>query len=152
MEFVQGCCHAAEKAGLANVLVTNGYVNPEPAADLLPHVQALNLDIKSMDDAFYRELCGASLAPVLAFAVQAIDAGCHVEITNLLVTGRNDTDEHVERLAVWIAEHLGKRVPLHLSAYFPRYQLDAPPTSPRRVHTACSIARKHLQHVHAGNV
>ena len=84
-EFLMDCAALVRKAGLANVLVTNGYILRSPAVELLPLVDALNIDIKSMDDLFYRKQCRGTLRPVLDFAAQAVQQACHVEITNLLI-------------------------------------------------------------------
>jgi pyruvate formate lyase activating enzyme len=151
-EFVRDCSVLARQAGLLNVLVTNGYVRKEPAAELLPLVDATNIDIKSMDDAFYRKQCGATLRPVLDFARQAVQAGVHVEITNLVIPGLNDDDHHFELLAQWMRTHLGETVPLHLSAYHPQYKLDVSPTSPAALQKAHALARKTLLYVYMGNV
>ena len=151
-EFVRDCARLARERGLRNVLVTNGYVESDPAAELLPLVDALNIDIKSMNDGFYRQQCRGSLAPVLAFAEQSVRAGCLVEITNLVIPGLNDRDEEVEELAVWVKEHLGPAVPLHLSAYRPEYKLDAPPTPPQALEHAFDLCSRHLPYVYMGNV
>ena len=123
-EFVHDCAALARKAGLLNVLVTNGFVNTAPAAELLPMTDALNVDIKSMEEKFYRTQCRGQLRPVLDFCRQAVAAGCHVEITNLVIPGLNDRDELFESLAGWIADNLGSLTPLHLSAYHPQYKMD----------------------------
>lgn len=151
-EFVKECAELAQKQNLANVLVTNGYINPDPASKLLPYIDALNIDIKSMDDAFYRKHCGGTLEPVLDFAVQAKQSGSHLEITNLLIPQENDDTEIIETLAVWVTEHLGEMTPLHLSAYHPQYKFNNPPTPSRTLETAYEICRKHLQFVYLGNV
>jgi pyruvate formate lyase activating enzyme len=150
-EFVLDCARLARSQGLANVLVTNGFLNPEPAAELLPWVDAANVDIKSMDEAFYRRQCRGSLQPVLDFCCQARQAGCHLEITNLVIPGLNDGEESLARLARWIAERLGRDTPLHLSAYYPRYKSDAPPTSVSTLDRAFRVCADVLDHVFVGN-
>ena len=151
-EFVYDCAVLARKAGLINVLVTNGYVRREPAAELLPLIDAINLDIKSMDDAFYRQQCHATLRPVLDFAQQAVAMGAHVEITNLIIPGLNDRLETIGCLAQWMRNNLGEAVPLHLSAYHPDYKFQAPPTSTETMKAAWETARKELLYVYVGNV
>lgn len=152
IEFVHDCASLARQAGLQNVLVTNGYIEEAPAAWLLPFIAALNIDIKSMDDAFYRQYCAGRLAPVLRFAKQAQAAGCHLEITNLLIPGLNDAAEQLERLAAWVSQHLGAAVPLHLSAYHPDYRMRLPATSAELLQSAYTICRRFLQHVYLGNL
>ena len=151
-EFVRDCALVARGQGLVNVLVTNGFVRPEPAAELLPLIDALNIDIKSMDDGFYREYCGGRLQPVLDFAVQAAAAGCHVEVTNLVIPGLNDGDGMVERLAEWVSDSLGRGTPLHLSAYRPQYKMDIPPTPVSTLQDAFAVCGRRLDYVYLGNV
>lgn len=151
-EFVLDCARLARERGLANVLVTNGYVMPGPAAELLPYIDALNIDIKSMDEGFYREQCGGRLQPVLDFCVQAVRAGCHVEITNLVIPGLNDSAGAIRALAEWVASNLGPNTPLHLSAYHPQFKATAPATPPRTLADAHVVCRRILTYVYVGNV
>ena len=150
-EFVRDCAQLARRAGLFNVLVTNGFVEEKPAADLLPYIDALNIDIKSMDEAFYKQQCRGALAPVLRFARQAAE-GCHVEITNLLIPGLNDSEEQVGRLSAWVAANLGRNTPLHLSAYHPEFKMDLPATPPAVLERALARCRRDLDYVYIGNV
>jgi len=139
------------KAGLKNVMVTNGYMEPAPLADLLGIVDAMNIDIKSMSPAFYRKLCKAELEPVLRTCEQVKKAGCHLEITNLLITGENDAEDETRSLAAWIAGHLGRNTPLHVSRYFPRHRMQNPATPGQTLLRACRIAAEHLDYVYLGN-
>ena len=150
-EFVCDCAAALKERGLVNVLVTNGFINPDPAERWLEWIDALNIDIKSMDDAFYREQSGGRLQPVLDAAVQA-KRRAHVEITNLVIPTLNDTDDHFERLAGWIAGNLGRETPLHLSAYFPRFRLKVHATPEDTLRRAREICSTHLDYVYLGNV
>jgi pyruvate formate lyase activating enzyme len=152
VEFVMDCARAARGSGLRNVLVTNGFIQAKPAADLLQWVDALNVDVKSMDEEFYRRHCKGSLAPVLSFCRQAVEAGCHVEITHLTIPGMNDSMENMERLASWISESLGVGTPLHLSAYFPSYRFAIAETEPEILFGLREAARHHLSHVYVGNL
>lgn len=151
-EFVRDCAKLARAKGLKNVLVTNGFIRKEPAAELLPMIDALNIDIKSMDDEFYRKHCKGLLQPVLDFTQQAFAAGCHVEITNLIVTGLNDRRDNFERLADWLVSKLGRQTVLHLSAYHPDFNYDAPPTEFSTLETAYETCRAKLDYVYVGNV
>jgi pyruvate formate lyase activating enzyme len=150
-EYVLETARAARAKGLANVLVTNGYISPEPLAELLPFIDALNMDIKSIRPHFYEELCGGTLEPVLASARAAARAA-HLEVTNLIIPGCNDSDADLTDLARWIADELGPDTPTHLSAYFPRYRLQAPPTPVATLERAYGIFHQRLQHVYLGNV
>lgn len=151
-EFVEDCARLTRSKGLMNVLVTNGYIEPEPAAELLPLIDALNIDFKSMDDAFYRDQCRGALKPVQAFARQAVAAGCHVEITNLIIPTLNDDESRIKALAKWVHNNLGEATPLHLSAYHPQYKLKIPATSHELLERAYKICKKELLHVYLGNV
>lgn len=151
-EYVRDCAIAAREAGLHNVLVTNGLNNPEPAAELLPLLNAANMDLKSMDESFYREYCGGQAAPVRQFAQQARAAGVHLEITNLVIPDLNDSDEMLAALATWIADHLGAETPLHLSAYHPQYEMTRPATDVGTLVHAGGLCRERLSHVYLGNV
>jgi pyruvate formate lyase activating enzyme len=150
-EFVRDCAKLAREAGLKNVLVTNGFINPEPFAELLPYIDALNIDIKSIRPEFYKKLCKASLEQVLETAKMARKRA-HVEITNLVIPQENDTEEDFRKISEWIAENLGKNTPLHFSAYYPTYKLNNPPTPPSTLMKAYEIGREYLDYVYLGNV
>ena len=131
-EYMYDIAVLAHGKGLKNILVSAGYVEKEPLHALLPFIDAANIDIKAMDDAFYRKYCGASLSPVLENILAMKEAGVHVEITNLLVTGLNDSEEMVGRLCGWMLENGLQDVPLHLSRYFPRFRMTEPGPTPKQ--------------------
>jgi pyruvate formate lyase activating enzyme len=140
-----------KKRGLKNVMVTNGYMEPAPLADLLTVVDAMNIDIKSIRPAFYKKLCKAELEPVLR-TCETVKKHCHLEITNLLIPGENDSPDDVRDLVAYVAENLGKDTPLHLSRYFPRFKMTSPPTPEKSLFDALEIARRDLQYVYVGNI
>ena len=127
-EYMYDIAVLAHTKGLKNILVSAGYVEKEPLRELLPYLDAANIDIKAMDDAIYRRYCGATLAPVLENILAMRAAGVHLEITNLLVTGLNDSEELVRKLCQWMVDSGLRDVPLHLSRYFPRYRYKESPT------------------------
>lgn len=134
---------------MVNVLVTNGFVSPGPLRELLPVVDAMNIDLKSMDPLFYRKSCGGLLPPVLE-TIRESAASIHVEVTNLMVTGENDSDEAIRAVVDFVAA-VDPEIPLHLSRYFPHYRYTAPPTPPERLEAAWRIAREKLPYVYVGN-
>lgn len=150
-EFVRDTARKARAAGLAVVLVTNGYLNAAPLRELLPLVDAANIDLKSMDERFYRRVCKARLQPVLDAIGAFTAAGVHVELTNLVIPGHNDDDTSLGRLVDFVAG-LGRPVPLHFSAYHPAWKLTAPPTPRATLLRARELARRRLDWVYLGNV
>ena len=130
-EYMFDIAVLAREKGLKNMLVSAGYVEKEPLKELLPYLDAANIDIKAMDDAFYHKYCGASLSPVLENILAMVTAGVHVEITNLLITGLNDSKEKVGKLCKWMAENGLQDVPLHFSRFFPRYKWKEAQQTPR---------------------
>lgn len=148
-EFVRDAARQAHSAGLKNVLVSNGYVSPEPLQELIPFIDAANIDVKAFSDAFYREVCGGSLKPVLQ-TVEALKKSVHVEITTLVVPGLNDSEDEIRELVAWVSG-LGRETPLHLSRYFPTYQMTTPPTPVETLIRARDIARESLHYVYLGN-
>jgi pyruvate formate lyase activating enzyme len=149
-EFVRDTAQIAREKGLKNVLVTNGFLNTAPLAELLPLIDAANIDLKAMDDVFYRKVCKAQLAPVLAAIRQFAAAGVHLELTNLLIPGHNDSDDQIRQLVDFVAE-LGSDIPLHFSAYHPAWKFDAPPTPLETLLRARDLATAKLNYVYLGN-
>ena len=131
-EYMYDMAVLAHERGLKNILVSAGFVEQEPLQELLPYLDAANIDIKAFDDAFYRSWCGARLAPVLENILAMVAAGVHVEITNLLIPGLNDAEEQVRVLCSWMVENGLQRVPLHFSRYFPRYRMASPGPTPKQ--------------------
>ena len=149
-EFVYDTAAEAVNQGISNVLVTNGYINEEPLKNLLPLIDALNVDVKAYTDHFYKKLCRGTLSPVLR-AVELAKSQAWVEITTLLIPGQNDSPEEIEALVDWVAS-LGEETPLHFSRYFPRFDLTIPATPLESLERALTIARKKLRYVYIGNV
>jgi pyruvate formate lyase activating enzyme len=150
MEMVQDTARIARGQGFKNVLITNGFVNEKPLGDLLPLIDALNVDVKAFTDTFYRDVCGGRLAPVLRTVEMAHQAGSHVEVTALLVTGLNDGAEEIGRLVEWLAG-LSPDIPLHFSRYFPSYKMTRPATPMAGLTQAREIASRRLHYVYVGN-
>lgn len=151
-EYVYDCAKLLKETdpAAAVVLVTNGYISEEPLKKLLPYVDAMNIDLKSFNTTYYKDLCGGSLKPVLK-TIEIAAEHCHVEITTLLVSGENDNLEEVEEIAEFI-NSVNHDIPLHLSRYFPRYKLENSPTDVKFMREAEKVAKKHLSKVILGNV
>jgi pyruvate formate lyase activating enzyme len=150
-EFVYETAAKARAAGLKNVLVTNGFLNPEPWSKLLEVTDALNIDIKSMEEEFYHKLCKGKLKPVLENCMAAKKVA-HIEITNLIIPGSNDRIELLQALIDWIADNLGADTPLHFSRYHPDYKFSAPPTDGTTLQQAYALASQKLRYVYLGNL
>ncbi|MDI6785983.1 MAG: AmmeMemoRadiSam system radical SAM enzyme [bacterium] len=150
-EYVLETAQLAKQEGLANILVTNGYINEEPLLKLLPYIDGLNIDIKSFKDSFYKKYCGASLEPVLK-TVKIAKKHALIELTNLVIPGLNDNLEEIEALVEWIYTQVGGDTPLHFSRYYPQYKMNIPPTPIETLKKAYKLALKKLNYVYIGNV
>ena len=149
-EYVLETAKKAKQSGLKNVLVTNGFVNPAPLNELLPYIDAMNIDLKSISDEYYLETCNGKLASVKRTIETAVKR-CHVEITNLLVTGRNDSEKELMDLTDYIFS-LDKEIPLHFSRYFPLFRATEPATPVLTLQNAAKIASCKLSYVYTGNL
>jgi pyruvate formate lyase activating enzyme len=149
-EYILDAFHLFKKNNLKTVLVTNGYINPLPLAKILPLVDAMNIDLKSMSDSFYQTVCGGKLEPVLE-TIRRCYNKCHIEITNLVIPGKNDSKEDFEKLAEFLAS-LDQEIPVHLSRYFPCYHYSNPPTPIETLNFGYAIVRKKMKYVYLGNV
>ena len=148
-EFVRDCAQLAHQHGLKIVVVTNGYINEKPLAELLPHIDAMNIDLKGFTDEFYRRLSGR-LEPVKR-AIEIAAGSCHVEVTTLIVPGENDSPEEIQSLSAWLAG-VSPDIPLHISRFFPRYEMaDRDATDVDHVYALAEIAREKLHFVYEGN-
>lgn len=149
-EYVMETAKKAREDGLKNVLVTNGEIQPDPLEELLPLVDAMNVDVKGFSQRFYTKACSGPLKPVLE-TVERAAGRCHVEVTNLLIPDLNDSEEEFGSLVSWLAE-LDDTIPLHISRYFPHYKMNLPPTPIPTMLRAYDIARQSLKYVYLGNV
>ena len=139
-EYVIDTAKCAKSKGLASVLVSNAYVSREAAEEILPNIDAANFDMKGFSEEFYKEMTGSHLQPVLDTIEYFHSIGGHIELTNLVIPGKNDSDEMIDGYLDWVAEKLDKKVPLHFSAYFPMHKYRESPPTPRE--TLFSIREK----------
>jgi pyruvate formate lyase activating enzyme len=148
-EYVRDCAQMAREQGLKIVLVSNGYVHEQPLKELLPLIDAMNIDLKAFTEAFYNKLSG-HLEPVKK-AIALAWGKCHVEVTTLIVPGENDTPGEMRELSAWLAG-VDENIPLHISRFFPRYRMtDRDATPVDTVYSLADIAREKLKFVHEGN-
>lgn len=147
-EFVRDCCLLLKQAGLKTVLVTNGQINQKPLQNLLPLIDAMNIDLKGFTQKYYDYVSG-DLNCVKQTIATAYDK-CHVEITTLIVPTKNDSVTEMEQEAQWIAS-LSPEIVLHLSRYFPRYKSQIDVTPLETLLLLQQTAKKYLNHVYIGN-
>lgn len=150
-EFVYDTARLAKKEGLSNVLVTNGFIGKEAMTDLLPYIDAMNIDVKAYTAAFYNDICKGTLDDVKA-TVELVYGHCHVEITTLVIPTLNDALTEISDMSKWISS-LSSKIPLHLSRYFPNYKMQHIPPTPKETLVKCrEEALKYLEYVYLGNV
>jgi len=149
-EYLMDVCPLARQAGLKTVLVTNGTISQEPLKELLPHIDAMNIDLKSMDEGFYRKICRGDLKTVLK-TIELSRRSCHIELTNLVIPGLNDSPRDMEALVDWVYR-LDPLIPLHISRYFPRYKIDTRATPESTLKKYYNLARAKLKYVYVGNI
>ncbi|HBG54344.1 MAG TPA: hypothetical protein DDW70_09075 [Rikenellaceae bacterium] len=144
----------AREKGLKTVAVSNGYINLEPLAALIPYLDAANIDLKCFDDKLYRRLTGGRLQPVLDSLLALLGAGVWIEITHLVIPGVTDDPVQFESMCRWLAENGFEAVPLHISRFFPCYKLqDLDHTPLESITRARDIALGcGLKFVYPGNV
>ncbi len=151
-EFMMDVARPVYERDMKNVVVTNGFINPEPLSELLEVSHAFNVDLKSFDDEVYRNSARGRLEPVL-YTIKAIAAaGKHLEITFLVVPGVNDDLELFDEMTPWIAKNAGKNTVLHINRYYPSWKTQTPPTSISLMRAMKRMATAHLPHVYLGNV
>ena len=149
-EYVMDTARLARESGLKNAIVSNGYLNVEPAEELLGLMDAANIDLKGWDPDFYRSETGGSLDEVKRFISQAA-AKTHLEVTTLVIPGKNDQPWQIDGIARFIAS-LDPNIPLHLSAYHPQYKYETPPTPAATLQLLAEVARRSLKFVYQGNI
>ena len=154
-ELVGDIAAAVREAGYFNVVVSNGFLSPGIRERFFRDIDAANIDLKSIEDAFYRQYTGSRLEPVLETLEWLVrDSSVWTEVTNLIIPTLNDAPETISKMGKWILEHLGRSVPLHLSAFYPTYRLtDLPPTPATTLRDARRVLREMgLPFVYTGNI
>jgi pyruvate formate lyase activating enzyme len=152
-ELAHDTARLAVSKGLRNVFVSNGYMTEECLKDIHPDLHGANVDLKSFDDKFYKEQCGAKLGPVLKTLETMKKMGVWLEVTTLLIPGLNDSNEELKQLAKFLVD-LDRDIPWHISRFHPTYRLTTvPPTPPESIRRANEIGYEAgLKYVYTGNV
>ena len=157
-EFVRDTAKIVHEAGMLNVLVSNGTAELSVLEELLPYIDAMNIDLKGFTDEYYSEVLDGSRKMVMDFIERAVK-DCHVELTTLIIPGENDSEDEIRRMSKWIAglkdkdeNVMGGDIPLHISRFFPRFHMtDRDATEVKKVYRLAEIAREELRYVYTGN-
>lgn len=154
-EFVRDTARLAKEKDLVTVLVTNGTASAQVFEEIAPYIDAMNIDIKSFSSDFYRNLINGDLAMTKDFIDRSVKS-CHVELTNLIIPGENDSEEEMRELSKWIhflEIKTGKKIPLHVTRFFPKFHMtDRDATNIDLIYRLADVARENLEFVFEGNV
>ena len=154
-EFVRDTAKLAKEAGLQNVLVTNGTATQKVLKEILPYIDAMNIDLKAFTNHFFSDFIGGDFNMVKDF-ITAAASTCHVELTTLIIPGENDSEEEMRDLSAWTAaleNQSGKKIPLHITRFFPASKLtDKEPTPVSTILRLVEIAKENLEFVFPGNI
>ena len=149
-EYVLDTARLVHEAGLKNVLVTNGLINTVPLKELIPYIDAVNVDLKAFNSEHYRRL-GGRLEIVKETIQRLFESGVHTEVTTLIVTGFNDRAEELEAAFQWLSS-VSKDIPYHLSRYFPAYQAKKKATDTDFMKEMWKLSSRYLNYVYLGNM
>ncbi|MBT4824173.1 AmmeMemoRadiSam system radical SAM enzyme [Candidatus Woesearchaeota archaeon] len=161
LEFAHDTAKLAKEKGIKNIYVTNGYETKEALELMKPFIDAINIDLKSFNDEFYKKLCGARLQPVLDTIKLAHEMGFWLEITTLIIPEENDSEEELTKIAEFIVSLeknekgiSGKNIPWHISRFFPMYKMQQTSITPEpKLREAYEIGKKvGLNFVYVGNI
>lgn len=153
-EYMLDISSIAKSEGLKNVVVSCGFINPEPLKKLLKYVDAYKIDLKAFNEKYYEDIVGARLAPVLETIKTIRASGVHLEIVYLVVPTLNDNPEDIRKMCRWLLKNAGSDIPLHFTRFYPDYKLrDYPSTPVSTVEKLRDIAMSEgMKYVYAGNV
>ncbi|MBR1464887.1 MAG: AmmeMemoRadiSam system radical SAM enzyme [Bacteroidaceae bacterium] len=154
IEYVADTARLAHEHGLWNILVSAGFVEQTPLRDLIPYIDAANIDLKYYSDFLYQSMSGGSLHSVLNTILALHRAGVWLELTNLLIPGVNDNMRMIKKMCRWMVDNGMEGVPLHFSRFFPRHKMLQTPSTPiSTLYAARDVAiREGIRNVHLGNV
>ena len=154
-EFVRDTARLVHESGMVNVRVSNGTAELSVLEEILPYIDAMNIDLKGFTDRYYSEVLGGDRGMVMRFIERAV-RDSHVELTTLIIPGENDSEEEMRKISTWIAglpgKTPGKEIPLHISRFFPRFHMtDREATSVKKIYRLAEVAREKLRYVYTGN-
>ena len=153
-EYVYDISKLARKKKIKNIVITNGFINKEPAKKLYKYIDAVNVDLKGFTEELYKNVCFAKLKPVLETLKLLKEMNVWIEITNLIIPGLNDDLKKIKKMCEWIKNNLGNNYPLHFSRFYPCYKMkDRQPTPYETLKKAHDIAKEAgIKYVYIGNV
>jgi pyruvate formate lyase activating enzyme len=153
-EYMRDIAELARENKIDSVVISNGFIEKQPLADLLPYLSAYKIDLKSIREDYYRDVVRGELKPVLERLAQVRDSGTLLEIVNLVVPTLNDSEDDFRQLARWVKSNLGSDIPLHYSQFYPKYQLkNLPPTPQATLEMAHDVSKAEgLEYVYLGNL
>lgn len=151
-EYMYEIAKLSHQDGMKNVMVSNGFINPDPLQQIMHYIDGFNIDLKAFTQAFYRDVTKGNLESVKETLIRIKKAEKHVEITNLLIPSQNDDLSKFTNMVKWISKELGRGTVLHISRYFPAYKSNIQKTSLELLFNFCETARRYLDYVYLGNV
>ena len=151
-EFILETAEKAKENNLKNIMITNGFINKKPLQELLNFMDAFNVDLKSFSEIFYKNITSSKLEPVKETLKTIRNSGKHLEITNLIIPTLNEDEKKFEEMICWIKKELGENTVLHLSKYFPNYNMNISETPDSTMNNLFHIAKNHLKYVYLGNM
>ncbi|MBE5860861.1 MAG: AmmeMemoRadiSam system radical SAM enzyme [Butyrivibrio sp.] len=157
-EYVRDCARLVHEKGMVNVLVSNGMASLEVLNEIIPYIDAMNIDLKGFTDRYYADFLKGNRQMVMDFITEAVKH-CHVELTTLIVPGENDSEDEMRELSKWISllkgadgRCIGSDIPLHISRFFPRFKtMDKEATDVELIYRLADVARDRLNYVYTGN-
>lgn len=157
-EYVRDTARLVHERGMLNVMVTNGTASLQILGEIIPYMDAMNIDLKGFTDRYYEKVLGGSRRMTMDFITEAVKH-CHVELTTLIVPGENDSEDEIREMTEWIAglrdaegNTVGTGIPLHISRFFPRFNMtDREATDVGLIYSLADTAREKLKYVYTGN-
>lgn len=151
-EYMYDTAMIAKEENLKTVMITNGFISVDPLKNILPLIDAFNVDLKAFSDSFYRKNTKSAIGPVKSTLFEVHKSGKHLEITFLVIPGLNDNESEFKEMISWIADNFGETQILHISRYFPNYLSEIPSTPINVMRKMYELARNKLTYVYLGNM